>query len=330
MSDTVQKESRVGVVGAGSIGLLFAVKLGIALGGVTLVTRRDDVSALIGAEGVWITQPGADAAQQRDLHLASDRIVSVHPDGLAPESCALVVVACRSGESAYALGTARRLASRTGTVLVVQNGLRAWELARRDGLRCICGATYEIAHPVAANRVAWTRVGRTEVAAPGNGRGGDADVERVAALFEAASMSLRIAPSEADAVWRKVVLTLPNWLAAAVGAPLHAVVESAAALQILQDLVVEIASVAAVDGVELSADWAAEEFAALRGSGSVGSAFTALAAGQDLEVVDICRSVIDRAGSCGLATPRTEALMRLAEIQAEVFAVRENPKAASS
>lgn len=307
---------RVGVVGAGGVGLLFAAMLGGAAaadpGGrrVVVASRRADLRRLLTREGIVVEREG------RATHLPPGSVVGWDPAEEPPGHCDLVVIASRSQDSAYAVAAAARLAGARGRVLVVQNGLRAWHLTRQSELASVAGATYEMAHVgPTANHVIWTRAGRTEVA-PAD----DRDVVAVVDLLRAASLSVEAHASAADVLWRKLVLTVSNWIAAAVGAPLHAVAASPAAEALFLEVVDELEPVAAADGARVSRSWAEQEFAALRAAPtSVGSAYASLRTGQEPEVVDICRSVAERAAAVGTATPRTGALMRLAALQHRVF-----------
>lgn len=316
-------EHSVGVVGAGPLGVLFAVLFSaLAPQRVPpiLVTRRPELARDVNTSGIRV-----------DLtfdHQALDAQVDA-PPGAVLAICAeeatddmrrdIVFILSRSFDSEYAIEAAQRMVSPEGAIVMLQNGLRGWQMMQRVNGPHATGVVMGGGWAESAAHVVWTVP--FEVVLPLQGAGIElGQLDRICECLEIAEIAVRRRGDEASIVWSKVSLTVLSSLASAMGLPVHAVLASPMSDVILRQLIDEMATVARLDGVELETDELMRHWDELRGTvGSKGSAYSALERGQRLETPDFGRSIADRGAEAGIAVPGIALMAKLAQAQSDVF-----------
>jgi 2-dehydropantoate 2-reductase len=303
---------RIGVVGAGAIGLTFAAALA-RVHDVVLLARRDSVVATILRDGIAAGGEG------------DDRRITVRAttDASAFSACDAVIVAVKTYATTGALAPLRGVLPPHALVATVQNGIGNAEIVRAalPGARVVAGSTTQGAVLLGDGRVrtvnrGTTTFARDDTAAPTS--------DDLAAAFVAAGLDARVADDVNLLLWRKLAIVAAiNPLGALTGSTNGAVVTDADLLPLARALAAEAAAVARAEGVDPGDTWAALEAAARSTAANRNSMLQDLDAGRPTEIDFISGAIACRAGAHGIAVPLTETMLRL--VRARERATRELP-----
>lgn len=242
MRPALDQPWRIGVVGPGALGCLYAGLLALAGHDVRLLGRRAEQTDQIDREGVVVERDG----QERRARVRA----GTDPAALGPVDLAIVLVkATDTAEAAQALPA---LLDADAPALSLQNGLGNVEaLAAVLGpARVLGGVTSQGATLLGVGRVRHAGFGPTALAEAEGGL--SARAETIAALLDRAGIATRAAPAVAPLVWGKLIANAAiNPLGALLRCPNGALVERPSAEALFVGLAREAGAVAAALGVEL-------------------------------------------------------------------------------
>jgi 2-dehydropantoate 2-reductase len=302
---------RIGVVGAGAIGLTLAAGLAPAHDVVVLV-RRGEVAAAIARDGVTVIAPGDIAPDGEVAPGVETRVAlgaSADPRALADREA--VIVAVKSHATRAALAPLRGVLPPHALVVSVQNGLDN-DLAAREalpGARFVSGSTTQGAIALGPGRVrpigrGVTTFARDDRAAPTS--------DDLAAAFAAAGLEARVVDDATPLLWRKLVVNAAiNPLGALARRTNGEVVSDPDLAPLARALAAEAAAVAASEGVALGDPWALVEAAGRTTAANRNSMLQDLDAGRPTEIDAIAGALLRRAAERGIAVPLTETMARL-------------------
>jgi 2-dehydropantoate 2-reductase len=307
---------RVCVIGAGSIGSLFAGHLAQVVD-VSVLTRRDDHADALNREGLRVT---GRSDLHADVHAAAD------PDELAPFDVGIVATKAPGLEAA-----AEALEGRfpEATIMTTLNGLGAEEVVRAHGDWPIVSAV---------TFMSGTKHSDTEVeyildTATWMGPYEETPLERVEEigdLIRRAGLEAEVFADLRPAQWSKLIFNATvNSVAALTGLPhdrhFAAVEEDADLGHLVRDLVDEGKAVAAAAGIELHEDpWEMNVHATQRGSAHYPSMLEDVEAHRRTEIDLITGSLVREAERHGVPVPLHTALYRL--VKAKEASWREAPQ----
>jgi 2-dehydropantoate 2-reductase len=296
---------RVCVVGAGSIGSLYAAH--IATVRETLVlTRRAEHAEALNREGLRVS----------GRHVLTARVTAAADPRELPEPD-LVIVATKSTELESA-GAALEGRFPAATVMTVQNGLGAEEILRARGSWALISAvTFMSGTKHSDTHVEY--ILDTETWLGPYERTPYERVKEVAALLVAAGLEVEALPDLRPAQWSKLIFNATvNGVAALTGLP-HDEHFAAEAKRwdlgrLVHALIDEGKRVAAASGVELHDDpWEMNVLATKRGSAHYPSMLEDVAARRPTEIELINGSLVRAGERCGVEAPLQNAVYRLVQ-----------------
>ncbi|MDQ6942984.1 MAG: 2-dehydropantoate 2-reductase [Candidatus Eremiobacteraeota bacterium] len=291
---------KIGILGAGAIGLTFAAALA-RVHDVVLLARRSAVAEMILRDGVALE--AGDGARRVAVRATTD--------AGSFAGCDAVIVAVKAYATANALAPLRGVLPPHALVATVQNGIDNVETVREalPGARAIAGSTTQGAVLLGDGRVrtvnrGTTTFGRDDTAAPTSGE--------LAAAFIAAGLDARVADDVNVLLWRKLVIVAAiNPLGALTSSTNGAVVSDPELVPLARALAIEAAAVAKSEGVDPGDPWAAVEAAARATAANRNSMLQDLDAGRPTEIDAISGAIVSRAQNHGIAVPVTETMLRL-------------------
>lgn len=291
---------RIGVVGAGAIGLAFAAALARAHD-VVLLARRAGVAETILRDGIAID--AGDEVRHVAVRATTDAASFADRDA--------VIVAVKTCATADALAPLREVLPRHALIATVQNGIDNAEVVRAalPGARVIAGSTTQGAVLLGDGRVrtvnrGTTTFARDDAAAPTS--------DDLVAAFVAAALDARVADDVDLLLWRKLTIVAAiNPLGALTGSTNGAVVTDADLVPLARALASEAAAVARAEGVDPGDPWAALEAAARSTAANRNSMLQDLDAGRPTEIDAISGAIVRRARKRGIAVPLTETVLAL-------------------
>jgi 2-dehydropantoate 2-reductase len=310
---------RIGIVGAGAIGLTFAAALARA-NDVVVLTRRTAVAELLARDGIAIeTDSGLMHAPVRataDARALADRDV--------------VVVAVKSFDTAAALEPLRGVVAPHALVVSVQNGIDNAETARNvlRRARVIAGSTTQGAVRLGDGRIRPANDGTTTFerdppAATSGVAPAAPSSEDLAAAFTAAGLSARVVDDVIPVLWRKLVVNAAiNPSCALTSRPNGALVTDPDLAALARALAAEAAAVARAEGVDVGDPWLAVKAAAGASAANRNSMLQDLDAGRPTEIDAISGAVARRAATRGIAVPVTETVLRLVRARERAVELR--------
>jgi 2-dehydropantoate 2-reductase len=291
---------RIGIVGAGAIGLTFAAALA-RVHDVVLLARRSVVAETILRDGIAIDAGGE--VQHVAVRTTTDTASFADRDAL--------IVAVKTYATADALAPLRGVLPRHALIATVQNGIDNAEAARAalPGARVIAGTTTQGAVLIGDGRVravnrGTTTFARDDTAAPTS--------DDLAGAFAAAGFDARVVDDVDLLLWRKLVIVAAiNPLGALTGSTNGAVVTDADLVPLARALAAEAAAVARAEGVDPGDPWAALEAAARSTAANRNSMLQDLDAGRPTEIDAISGAIVRRARAREIAVPLTDTVLRL-------------------
>ena len=291
---------RIGIVGAGAIGLTFAAALA-RMHDVVLLARRGVVAETILRDGIAVDDGG------EVRHVA----VRTTTDAASFAGCEALIVAVKTYATADALAPLRGVLAPHRLIATVQNGLDNAEVVREalPSARVIAASTTQGAVLLGDGRVrvvnrGTTTFARDDAAAPSS--------DDLAAAFAAARLDARVADDVDLLLWRKLVIVAAiNPLGALTGSTNGAVVTDADLVPLARALAAEASAVARAEGVDAGDPWVALEAAARSTAANRNSMLQDLDAGRPTEIGAISGAILRRARAHGIAVPLTETVLRL-------------------
>lgn len=303
----------VALLGGGALGSLYAVELGRRGVDVTVVSRRADVVERIRHHGVTVhdRRPG------RPVSTATERVGAVTPEGASgPFDVVLVVV--KAADVDWAAELAAGLVATDGVVVGLQNGLRSAGVVESATTRGVAGTTYQGAVAEGIATVGWTIDGPT-LMAPGPVTAEAA--RRFSAGVDGAGFHWQIVRDRDAMLWEKLVVAVSNAVSGALALPVHQLLGSSAARQLLDTARREAVAVAETLGVGIdgAALLARLDAATPEGVGATaGSTYQSIVSGRRPEVDDISGALCELGRSVAVPTPVNEVLTRMVEARCEV------------
>jgi 2-dehydropantoate 2-reductase len=300
---------RVCVVGAGSIGSLYAGHLAQVVD-VSVLTRRPEHAAALNRDGLRVT--GRSDVHAR-VHATAD------PDELEPFDLGIVATkAAGLGEASESL--AGRFEG--ATVMTTLNGLGAEEVVRRQGdWPLVSAVTFMSGTKHSDTEVEY--VLDTETWLGPYEDTSYAVVEEIAGLLRASGLEARAFEDLRPAQWSKLIFNATvNSVAALTGLPhdAHFAAEERPADlgHLVHDLVDEGKEVARAAGIELYEDpWEMNVHATRRGSAHYPSMLEDVEAKRETEIELITGSLVREAERHGVQVPLHTALYRLVKAKEE-------------
>ena len=291
------------VVGAGSIGSLYAAHLA-RVGESAVLTRRPEHAAALRAHGLRVS----------GRHEFTARVVAAATPDELPEP-ELVIVATKATGLEQAAG-ALEAHWPHATVMTVQNGLGAEEIVRRHGRwQILSGVTFMSGTKHSDTHVEYILDTETWL-----GPWQETPYERaqeIASLLVAAGLEAEALPDLRPAQWSKLIFNATvNGVAALTGLPHDRHFAAQNRLgdlgHLVHDLVDEGARIAAAAGVELHDDpWEMNVLATKRGSLHYPSMLEDVTARRPTEVELIGGALVREAQKHGVDAPLHTALYRL-------------------
>jgi 2-dehydropantoate 2-reductase len=298
---------RVTIVGPGSVGLLWAVRLAGAGAEITLLDHRPARAAQLAQTGVFLE----DGEGQTHLPL-----VATADPAMALAKADLALVCVKAYHTAEVARTLAAHLPQEARALTLQNGAGNVEalVAALGAGRVLGGITSEGATLLAPGRARHAGRGQTHL---GRAEGPpDAFVLALADLFNRAGFATSPAQGARNLIWTKLLVNVGiNALTAILNVPNGRLLELAAAAEMMALAVAEAEAVGKAAGVDfLHQDMLAEvRQVAARTAVNISSMLQDVRARRATEVDYINGAVCRRGAELGLATPVNLSLTRLVQ-----------------
>lgn len=293
---------KIGIIGTGAMGCLFAAKLS-PIANVTML-------------GTW--REGILALQAHGIRLENDHEVRIpvralgDPLGVGPVDLALVLV--KGYQTERAANWARKILADDGLALTLQNGLGNLEViaAQVGKNRAVLGVSMQGATLLGPGHVRHGGNGMTTIAASPQNR---SRLETVAYLFTRAGIETRLTDDVQALLWNKLVVnTAINALTAILRVPNGWLADSAEASAVMAEAARETARVAKALGVKLEVDDPGLRAlqVARATAANYSSTLQDVLRGTPNELEMINGAVVREGRRLGIPTPVNEALFNLA------------------
>ena len=231
----------IAIFGVGALGTLFGSRLS-PLANVTLFGNWPEQVDALRQNGLTVTQP--DGSQTHQFLRATNDLNEMHPADVA-----LILV--KSHQTARAARQAANILKPAGLAITIQNGLgNQKKLAEAVGsARAAIGVTAQGATVLGPGQLRHAGNGPTHLALlPGQER----KLEQVAELFNAAGLDTTLVDNADSLVWGKLAINAGiNPLTALLEVPNGVLDEDETLRQVMSAAAIEVAAVAAAQGIEL-------------------------------------------------------------------------------
>lgn len=306
---------RIGVIGAGALGLLLGGLIWENGGEVMIYTRRAEAARIINAAGVVI--------HSREGKRLSRPPATDDPSRL--REAQLVIIAVKSYDTAKIAATIADNTSPSCIALTLQNGLgNVEELVEALGAgRVLGGVTSQASTLLGVNEVFHAYAGETVVGEPRGGGGGRAG--EVAGLLTSLGVPTRVSLSLEREIWLKVVVnSVINPLTAILGVRNGELASLPGISPLIDRLVEECVSVARASGVEICVDEARRlTYSVMEKTGmNKSSMLQDIERGRRTEIDRLNGRVARLAAERGLEAPLNEALSILVKALESISAGR--------
>jgi 2-dehydropantoate 2-reductase len=304
---------KIGIAGAGAIGLTFATALARAHD-VIVLTRRASVAELLSRDGVGVMRDAG--TEHVPLRATAD------PRAFADRDA--VIVAVKAFATGDALAPLRGVLQPHVLVASVQNGIDYAALARAalPEARIVAGSTTQGAIRLGDGRIQPANRGTTTFGLDDSGSPSSDDL---AAAFVSAGLDARVADDIEAVLWRKLILNAAvNPSCALAGRTNGAVATDPDLEAVARGLAGEAAAVARAQGVDAGDPWAAVKAAASASAANRNSMLQDLDAGRPTEIDAISGAIVRRARAHGIPVPLTETVLRLVRARERAAANRES------
>jgi 2-dehydropantoate 2-reductase len=293
---------RIGIIGAGAMGSLFAAHLAPLTETIVLGTWREAVEA-INRSGIHLERDG------EHLHVA----VRAASDPQVVKDIDLALIAVKAYQTERAADWAAEILSRDGLALTLQNGLGNYDiLARRVGeARAAVGVTTQGATLLGPGHVLHAGRGPTALAVTAQTRRA---VERFCDILNCAGLPSQIAGDVSSLVWGKLVVNSAiNALTAIYRVPNGWLVENPETLALMSAAAQETADVANALGIKIpySDPGARAIQVATATAANKSSTLQDVLRGAPTELDRINGAVVREGKRLGVPTPVNEKLMRV-------------------
>jgi 2-dehydropantoate 2-reductase len=299
---------RIGVMGAGAVGLYFGGRLRQGGTPVTVVARPVHVDA-IRRDGLAIDSADAPATVALDAW-----------DTPAPLArCDAVLVCVKSVDTDEVAAMLAGVVPRATLILSLQNGVdNAWRLRARMPQPVVPAVVYVSAEMAGPGRVRHNGSGRLILGAPLVDSAGEAEALRRLAAVEAALAMARGPTTRAADVrvelWTKLTANCAyNAISALTQLRYGRLAGDAGVRSVMDAVTDEIAAVAAADGVPVAREGLGQAVRAIAEAMPQALSSTAqdLAAGRRTEIDDLNGFVVRRGRALGVPTPVNDTLRAL-------------------
>lgn len=291
---------KIGIVGAGAIGLSFAAALALT-NDVVVLARRREVAAAIERDGIAL-------ASEEEIEVVPVR-ATLDPAAFADRDAVLVAVKAHATRGA--LEPLRGHLPSHALVVSLQNGLDN-DLAAREALpetRVVAGTTTQAAIARGPGRVQPSGDGITTIA---RDLAASPTSDELAAALLTAGLEVRVVDDIRPAIWEKLIVNAAiNPLGALTRRTNGALVEDPDLAALGRALAGEAAAVAAAEGVPVSDPWRLVEAAVSTTAANRNSMLQDLDAGRRTEIDAIAGAIVRHADAHGIAVPLTKAIVQL-------------------
>ncbi|HYZ15441.1 MAG TPA: 2-dehydropantoate 2-reductase [Candidatus Acidoferrum sp.] len=291
---------KIGIVGAGAIGLTFAAALA-STNDVLVLARRREVADAIEADGIALVS-------EEEVEVVPVR-ATLDPAAFADRDAVLVAV--KAHATRRALEPLRGNLASHALVVSLQNGLDN-DVAAREALpeaRVVAGTTTQAAIALGPGRIrpagdGTTTIARDIAASPTSDELGDA--------LLTAGLDVRVVDDIRSAVWEKVIVNVAvNPLGALTGRTNGALADDPDLAALARALATEAAAVASAEGISIANPWRLIEAAVSATAANRNSMLQDLDAGRPTEIDAIGAAIVRRADAHGIAVPLTKAIVQL-------------------
>ena len=307
---------RIGIVGTGAMGLLFAHLLSRAEGSdIWLLDIHPEREEKIRREGLFVEGVSGE-------HHIRPRI-TVRPESIGHAD--LLMVCVKSPDTYEASQNAKPLLGPRTAVLTVQNGLGNMEMiesALGPG-RVLGGTTSMGATVTGLNRIRHAGWGETVIGEPGGDRTERA--EAILELFRRSGLDVSFTDDLPGLLWSKLIINVGiNALTALTRLRNGRLLEHEGARAVMGMAVDEAAQVARALGIRLLYDNPVEKVAAVcrATAGNVSSMLQDVLREKRTEIEQINGAVVREAASLGIQTPVNETLVGLVRTLQESYPER--------
>ena len=283
---------KIAVIGPGAMGCLFAARLAKSGTHTTLVDYRPDRASRLQKSGITVQEAGG--------------TFTAKPTVLAhvPEDQHLVIVLTK----AYSL---KNLQFRDSSpILTLQNGLGNIETlcSMVGSARVLAGVTCEASTLLSEGHVTHVAAGLTII-----GSWTSCPPKVAHEALDKAGFQVEVTEAPGQRVWEKVAINAAiNPLTALIGVPNGKLLEMREVRQLMRDLVVETAKVAATEGYKFGYSLVERTEEVCRETAdNISSMLQDVRAGKRTEIDAICGEVLRRAQLASLPTPRTRVVWQL-------------------
>jgi 2-dehydropantoate 2-reductase len=294
---------RIGVVGAGAVGLYFGTKLALAGPEVRFLMRRD--LAAVRARGSVRVVGDAGVQEFRPAAAFAD------PAEVGPVD--LAVVALKTTSAADTEGLVGPILGPGTAVLTLQNGLGADEFLAGlfGGARIMGGLVFMAITRTGPGEVTCYHPGQVTIGEFEGGPG--ARTQELAGLLGAAGIKVRVAENLPEARWTKLVWNIPfNGLSIAEGGvTTDRICADPRLAAETRALMLEVQRAALGFGFRIPDDYLRRQFDVTPSMGAYQpSSLVDYLAGREVEVESIWGEPLRRAAAKGIEMPRLESLYR--------------------
>jgi 2-dehydropantoate 2-reductase len=314
---------RIGVMGAGAVGMFFAARLARAGAAVTVVARQSHVDA--------VRQKGLEVASVEDAFVVP---LQAHVEADALRDCDVVLVSVKTVDTEAAGDLLARVLPLDALVVSLQNGVdNAWRLRERLPQAVVPGVVYvsvemsgpgQLRHNGGGRLIVGVPLASAEHRALAHSRLG-----ALQTLLERAGVPCRISDDVRVDLWTKLAANAAYNAISALSAQRYGRLVADPGIRHVMDLVTdEIAAVAAADGIPVSRPTLARAVTAIAEVMPQALSSTAqdLQAGRRTEIDDLNGFVVRRGEALGVPTPVNRTLQALVKF-VETSGRRSSPSA---